>query len=239
MLLPVALADDMHPDTHNYNDGKTKARAFCNSPAFKKLTCGAASDAEEEASTDVCIYCGTMWSLMPKSNKLPTEISSYGSYWQNLAQTISLACHGRVVVRAVFKITQQDKNCTVLAGFLDGGQEPGETPRVRCELTLPSGSGDEAARAVKAKETKCYRCDKGKCPSKVGVWYSDSYTKVVPGCDQKFDANYNPPKVGMIFNPGGKALIAKFEVCSNPGCFDPVYEDNKLKNAIVAEKRDC
>lgn len=181
-----------------------------------------------------------MWSIMPKASKLPQVISSYGSYWQNIAQTISLACHGRIVVRAVFKITQQDKNCTALAAFLAGGDPKAlETPRVRCELQLPAGSGDEASRAVKAKETKCWRCDKGKCPSKVGVWYSDSYTKVVPGCDQKFDADYDPPKIGMIFNPGGKALVAKFEVCNDPGCFDPTYEDKKLETALVAEKRDC
>lgn len=224
----------------------SKARSFCSSPAFKKLTCGLASDSEEEAAADSCIYCGTVNGIMPTKDKLPQELSS-GSDFTLYSNTLSLACKGRVVVRAVFKYVDLAGNCADQGGsrLITPGSDADSagvkvvTGVVRCELQVPAGAG--ASSALSAPEGKCWRCSKGMCPSKVGVWYSEVYTMSVQGCDQKFDptSGYDPLKVGLLVQPDQKVLVAKYEACSDAGCFDQAYEDKKYKNAPAPATREC
>jgi hypothetical protein len=175
-------------------DGKA-AKAFCESPRFKSLTCGFASDAEVEATTKAqCFACGTLYFPMPKD--LPTVIHGVDRYNQYGIRLVSLACKGRVLIRSVFKMTAASPiikrkgyegiNCTKSSMVhVDDEHVEGGSPIVRCELELPSTGSSEEERALKAKETKCWFCgwcDDGKgCPSGVGKWYSDSYTTTVPG----------------------------------------------------------
>jgi hypothetical protein len=43
----------------------------------------------------------------------------------------------------------------------------------------------------------------------------------------------------MVLNPQINALVTKFEICQNPGCFDPAYEAAKLKGAKRCVKGKC
>eukprot|EP00878_Enallax_costatus_P014913 GHUV01015613.1.p1 GENE.GHUV01015613.1~~GHUV01015613.1.p1 ORF type:complete len:182 (+),score=50.30 GHUV01015613.1:1256-1801(+) len=181
---------------------------------------------------------------MPPKDKLPQEIDGHDTYYNIISNTLSLACRGRIIVRAVYKNIDLAGACPSSSGPRLMPPESGAkivTDVVRCELELPAGSGDEASRAVRAKEAKCWRCPKGMCPNKVGVWYSEVYTMSVQGCDQKIDPKfgYDPLKVGMLVNPSQKVLVAKYEACSDPGCFDQAHEDKKYKDASSPGKRTC
>jgi hypothetical protein len=52
-------------------------------------------------------------------------------------------------------------------------------------------------------------------------------------------ANYGSGVAVLIVNPGIKVQLAKFEVCQNPGCFDPAYEAAKLRGAKRCVKGKC
>lgn len=79
-------------------DGKA-AKAFRESPGFKSLTCGFASNAEVQATTkSQCFACGTLFFPMPK--KMPTVLDGVDLYNQYGIRPVSLACKGPVVVRS-------------------------------------------------------------------------------------------------------------------------------------------
>jgi hypothetical protein len=239
----------------SFDDAKD-ARAFCATPSFKQLPCGFTSLAEEQATArSQCLYCGSVYIVAP--SQLPATIATESPYRQMAVRAISLACSGRVVVRSVFKITEQPPlnvpgvlgtGCTNFRlhnGFnvFPGSDNPGAAPVIRCELQLPGGPGSEAERALRSKEVNCYRCElcsdgKG-CPSKAGVWYSDSHIRTVPGCS--FDANrgYMPPTAEIALGAGVKVLLAKFEVCNSASCFNQSYEDAKAKSAKSCIKGKC
>lgn len=228
------------------------AKQFCASPDFKKLTCGLVSDAENKATLqNQCALCGTLYSGLPTS--LPVEVSGVDRYNQQWVRPISLACQGRVVVRSVFKMLQEPEvikqadwdgtDCTnsALEHIDEAGRDA--TPVVRCELELPAGAGSEAERAVKAKESKCWLCglcSRGKgCPSGKGKWYSDSYTTTATGCNLDPSKGHVLHRAGFNINPRTKILLAKFEVCNSASCFDPAYEQQKLKSARECIKGVC
>lgn len=228
------------------------AKQFCASPDFKKLTCGLASDAEDTATLkNQCSLCGTLYSGLPTS--LPTEVAGVDRYNQQWVRPISLACQGRVVVRSMFKMLQEPEvrkaadwdgtNCTNSAMEHVDEDGRGATPVVRCELELPAGAGSEAERAVKSKESKCWLCglcSEGKgCPSGKGKWYSDSYTTTATGCNLDASKGYVMHRVGFNINPSTKILLAKFEVCNSGSCFDPAFEQKKLKSARTCTKGVC
>ena len=143
-------------------------RTFCDSRAFKKLKCGFASLAEQEATTEkagLCPYCGTLFTGEPHP---PMAIIGHFSYYQLAKRIISLACKGRVVIRAVFK--SDDGSCIKLDPYREGGDVR------RCELRLPRGYRSETLAAVHSKEENCTLCKTCNnalpCPRKAGKWYS-------------------------------------------------------------------
>lgn len=92
---------------------------------------------------------------------------------------VSMACSGKFIVRMVFKVLKQPaisnpawKDCA-FSRLTPDNYESSATPLVRCELELPPGPGSEDARAVKAKEKRCYICGYcsrgGGCPSTVST----------------------------------------------------------------------
>lgn len=231
---------------------QSAASQFCSSPDFKKLTCGFASEAEQTTALgNQCLTCGT--AFMGLAGQLPAEVAGSRNYNQYGVRPISLACKGPLVVRSVFKLVEQPQvkqspgwagtDCTysALTHIDEAGR--GASPVVRCELELPSSGGSEAERALKAKEGRCWNCglctDGKGCPSAVGKWYSDSYTTTAQGCD--FDPQKGPSyhRAGINFNPGAKVLLAKFEVCNSPGCFDAAYEKAKQQAAKPCVNAKC
>jgi hypothetical protein len=66
------------------DDSAAKARAavkaFCASPAFKKLSCAynGVMGADEDAATtaDISPFSGTMWAILPKPSELPKAINA-------------------------------------------------------------------------------------------------------------------------------------------------------------------
>jgi len=251
----IALCSGVAAQGIFHADGAA-AKQFCSSPDFRKLTCGLVSKAEGDATTkNQCPLCGNAYRGLP--DKLPAEVAGVDRYYQFGVDVISLACKGPVVVRSVFKMLQepavrqqagrQGTDCANV--YIDhltdklvskGGQA---SPVVRCELQLPATGGTEAERALAAKEGKCWlcgRCSEGLgCPSKKGVWYSDSYTTVAQGCSFNALKGYQAHRVGMIINPGTKFLLAKFEVCNSAGCFDAEAEQAKFKAAKPCTKAKC
>lgn len=212
------------------------------------------SDAEDKATLqNQCSLCGTLYSGLPPPTSLPAEVAGVDRYNQLWVQPISLACQGRVVVRSVFKMLQEPEvrkaadwagtDCTnsALTHVDEAGR--GASPVVRCELELPAGAGSEAERAVKAKESKCWLCglcvDGKGCPSGKGKWYSDSYTTTATGCNLDASKGHVMHRVGFNMNPRTKILLAKFEVCNSGSCFDPAYEQQKLKSARTCTKGAC
>jgi hypothetical protein len=73
----------------------------------------------------------------------------------------------------------------------------------------------------------------------VGKWYSDSYTTTTTGCDFDPAKGYDYHRAGIGISPYSKILLAKFEVCNSPGCFDPEYERQKLTRAKPCIKGVC
>jgi hypothetical protein len=90
---------------------------------------------------------------------------------------LSMACNNRFIVRMVHKVLQKpdgsEKRDCAQHKLMPGTFESSASPLVRCELELPSGPGSEDARAVRAKEKRCYicgYCSRGSgCPSTVSV----------------------------------------------------------------------
>lgn len=196
--------------------------------------------------------------------KLPTTLATYKDIYDYVPiQVISLACKGHVAVRTVFKFISaipvdfikannktgrlQGADCTPSRlGYIDDTPitEGGDASAiVRCELQLPVGSGSEVDRALRSKEVNCRLCGKCPdgfgCPAKPGVWYSDSYMTKAAGCDFDPSKGYYAHRVGMIINPETKVLLAKFEVCGSPGCFNQAYEAAKLKSAKPCYQGRC
>ena len=77
------------------------------------------------------------------------------------------------------------------------------------------------------------------CPNVEGKWYSDSYVRQADGCNVMFKDYYNPAVLLMNIGAGSKILLAKYEVCNDPGCFDPAYEKAKQQRALPCEKGKC
>lgn len=223
------------------------------------MKCGFASDAEVEATIkEQCPYCGTVWRYLP--DKLPAEVEGVDRYNQWGAELSSLACQGPVVVRSVFKILDEPtstladaikqgydgNNCTNSRLLLvddDEVEKGGDASKViRCELKLLSTGGSETERALKAKESRCWQCDLCRddlgCPTGIGKWYSDSFTTKARGCPKEGEG-YDYHQAGININPRTKILLAKFEVCSDPGCFDPAYEKAKQQAAKPCVKGKC
>jgi len=242
-------------------DGRS-AKAFCAAPSFKNLKCEFASESEIAATIKKqCPLCGTVYRGLPSKNELPAEVEGVDRYNQWGTELFSLACKGPVVVRSVFKmlaepaITQErarsngwdGTDCTNsrIVPIDDESTSKGgdASPVIRCELELPSTGGSEAQRAIKAKEGKCWVCslcsDGGGCPSAVGKWYSDSYTTKATGCDIDPQKGYEFHRAGININPQTKILLAKFEVCNSPGCFDPAVEKAKQQAAKPCVKGKC
>lgn len=129
---------------------------------------------------------------------------------------------------------------------MPGSSDASLSPVIRCELQLPAGAGSEAERALRSKEGNCYRCElcsdgKG-CPSKTGVWYSDSYIKSLTGCGFDPNKGYAPPAAEMVFKYGYndlKVLLAKFEVCNSASCFNQAYEGAKIRSAGSCVRGKC
>lgn len=229
-------------------------RKLCTAPGFEQKTCTFADKAEEDA-TAPCLYCGTIARILPR--QLPAELEGHHTYNQFGIKMFSLTCKGPVVVRSVFKmhegypLTKEPDwlgtNCTN-AGMVHLSDKPtaeGGTASavIRCELQLPASGGSEVERALKSKEVKCWqcgRCSNGQgCPSNYGVWYSDTFTTVANGCNMPSTGVYDGHRVGFNINPKTKALLAKFEVCNSPGCFDAAYEQAKQKAAKQCIKAKC
>jgi hypothetical protein len=182
-------------------------------------------------------------------------MNGHQSYTEWAARVISLACSGRVLVRSVFKITEQEPiTLTTVLGLqgtsctssrLDTSATPNaaDSTVIRCELQLPTGAGSEAERALKSKEVNCYKCglcgEGLGCPSKTGVWYSDTYTTNVSGCKIDAKQGYTARKAHININPGAKVLLAKFEVCNSARCFNQAYEDAKAKSAKACIRGKC
>jgi len=241
------------------------AKAFCASPSFKNLQCDFASESEIEATIKrQCPLCGNLYRGLPSKKELPAEVEGVNRYNQWGTELVSLVCKGPVVVRSVFKMLAEPATIhwssdRALSKGLDGtdctnskiqliddeskSRRGNASPIIRCELELPSTGGSEAERALKAKEGKCWVCslcsDGGGCPSAVGKWYSDSYTTKATGCDIDPQKGYEFHRAGININPQTKILLAKFEVCNSPGCFDPAVEKAKQQAAKPCVKGKC
>lgn len=242
-------------------DGRA-AKAFCAAPSFKNLKCDFASESEIAATIKrQCPLCGTVYRGLPSKQELPAEVEGVDRYNQWGTELFSLACQGPVVVRSVFKMLEepgvtQDQarssgwdgtNCTY-SSMVRIDDEPASkggnaSPVIRCELELPDLGGSEAERAVKAKEAKCWVCglcsDGLGCPSGVGKWYSDSYTTTATGCDIDPQKGYIYHRAGININPRTRILLAKFEVCNSPGCYDAASEKAKQQAAKLCVKGKC
>ncbi|KAI8471845.1 MAG: hypothetical protein J3K34DRAFT_505604 [Monoraphidium minutum] len=223
------------------------AVAFCKSPAFKAASCryNGRVSAEEEAATlnNQCFLCGTAYAGLPPPESLPAVIEGVDRYSQSHIDAVSLACAGPAVVRSVFKILEikcydtEDRDSRNCSGIrLDAPSSPPAGPLVRCELKVAPGPGSEASRALVTKEGRCFvcgLCSQGAgCPANIGQWYTETYVTSFSGCagvDTK--KGYYANRIGFHVNPGYKFLLAKFEVCNGPSCFNPAYEAAKLKGA--------
>jgi len=196
-----------------------------------------------------------MFRFMP--DQLPAELEGHLTYYQQGFKVLSLTCKGPVVVRGVFKVhegyntTKQPTwagiNCTN-TGLVQLSDQPAAeggnaSAVIRCELQLPATGGSEVERALKSKEVKCWqcgRCSQGQgCPSNYGVWYSDTFTTGAQGCDFMPRNVYEAHKVGFVINPKTKVLLAKFEACNSPGCFDAAYEQAKQWTAKSCVNAKC
>jgi hypothetical protein len=116
---------------------------------------------------------------------------------------------------------------------------------VRCLLELPTTGGSESERANTAKEVKCWRCglcnDKTGtgCPSELGAWYCDVYAINADGCGFDRAKGWGMQMARMVVSPQFEAQVVKFEVCSDPGCFDQAYEAEKLAKALPCSRKSC
>ena len=106
----------------------------------------------------------------------------------NLARiTLSLACTDKFIVRMVHKVLQKpdgsDKRDCAQHKLMSGTFEGSASPLVRCKLELPAGPGSEDARAVRAKEKRCYicgYCSRGSgCPATVSSWVFPFFLLVI------------------------------------------------------------
>jgi hypothetical protein len=167
-----------------------------------------------------------MWRFLP--SELPAEIEGRDTYYQMGVKILSLTCKGPVVVRSVFKmhngsdISYAGTNCSTVSG------SGNDSAVIRCELQLPATGGIEAERALHGKEVRCWQCglcSEGKgCPNRYGVWYSDTFTTVGKGCDL---TSYDARTLGFFINPDTNVLLAEFEACNTPGCFNASYEQSR------------
>jgi hypothetical protein len=181
-------------------------------------------------------YTGTANHQMPA---MPTELE-HPYYPVFYKAPIALACQGKTLVRSVFKMVKQPFAEQVCAGI---HLLSGSDLLVRCLLELPSGAGSENERATKAKEVKCWRCqecdDKSNtgCPSVQGAWYSDTYITQAEGCGFDRSKGWSFQMAEMWVKSRHTALVVKFEVCNDPGCFNQAHEEAKLANALTCDRR--
>jgi hypothetical protein len=171
------------------------AKAFCASPEFKSLQCGWASEKELKlTASNQCggrplltasdVRCDERAQQVP--GKLPAVLAGHptGGPPSYAARALSLACKGRIVTRAVFKLLSVPARpargtAVVLSNRPAGSVGPtlgtqgpaAPSERVRCKLQLPAGAEPEAGRALKAKEVDCVECRASACPAVVGTWY--------------------------------------------------------------------
>lgn len=238
------------------------AQAVCTAPDFKQAKCGVIPGDEfvqtyigwdpwtgSEQYKAYGISSGL--SANADNNKTtpsnPRWVATDDQKWALYHVPMSLACQGKVVVRSVFQMFKQPKPKTTCAGVRLAPTELKDAAAgqvVRCLLELPSGSGSEADRAVKAKEVKCWRCgDCGAsgmgCPSVQGSWYVDTYTSIARGCGFDASKGFEYQLAGLRVDIGNNAQVVKFEVCSDPGCFDLAYEARKLEGAKACTDKAC
>jgi hypothetical protein len=110
-------------------------------------------------------------------------IEGHRTYWQYAGNVVSLGCQpGKLVVRAVFKPTEQNGNsCVRLSAAREGSLASGISDVTRCELQLPPG--DEFEAALKSKEVNCKPCRScNDCNTALNKWYSDTFTVNWEGC---------------------------------------------------------
>jgi hypothetical protein len=227
-------------------------QAYCKSPAAAKRTCGWAADQERAVLASGGVKLQPRGLVLPGAKAgsggivLPTEwkgcTSCPGTSANDLIMLPSLACSGPAIVRTVFKVKNPG------GGPIDiqlwAGQGPPAGRIVRCELQLPPGPpATEVQRALASKEINCVACGyrMGGCLSKPGVWYSDSTQLNLSGCKapkdaaKSFEYNIDPDNGNGLptIHVAGEAsiLLAKFEVCNDPGCYNPVLEAKKLQAA--------
>lgn len=219
------------------------AAKLCAQPNYiKQQKCGLMSEDEFQAVyAGIPVYAGTMYNVMPVGKKLPDDIS-VGNSFQYFRAPIALGCQGKVLVRAVMKIVKQPKWWLTVSGVR---LVPTDTSSkvVRCFLELPKGEGSEYERVLKSKETKCYVCERGDkntgCPSQEGAWFSDVYITQLDGCGFDRSKGFNLPLADLAVNPGYTAIVAKFEVCNDAGCFNQAYEEKKIANALPCSEQKC
>lgn len=137
-------------------------------------------------------------------------------------------------------------------------------PLLTARLPLPTarlpacaaGSEPEPARALRADEARCYTCsrcgDGGGCPSRVGVWYVDTFTTTLPGCNATRETRspaqaeggegaVPPYRPSVVINWNTSVEVAKFEVCQPqpPGCYNVSYEAEKARRAKRCSNSVC
>ncbi|KIZ02230.1 hypothetical protein MNEG_5725 [Monoraphidium neglectum] len=247
----LAVGASCMPSAHAQGSAQkdaAAARAFCLSPAFRKLSCAynglMGADEAKATTANSCPLCGTVFAALPEPSTLPKVVTGHISYDQYASSLVSLACKGDAVVRSVFNYTKFDdsaapagggKECAY-ASLAPGTPDVKSTPIVRCQLELPAGPEPEAVRATRAKEGRCWKCDAcsdgGGCPAAKGQWYSDSTVlSGLKGCSADFSKGYSPVLAGIHVNPNTAFLLAKFEICNGASCFNPAAEAAKRKAA--------
>jgi hypothetical protein len=182
-----AQAQQVSPARRAYIADAHAVKAFCASPEFKSLQCGWASEKELKLTAkNQCagrpavgmwdIKCDAGGKLVP--DKLPAVLTGPSDY----VRALSLACKGRIVVRAVYKLLSAPERYNPYlsnrpAGALYappgyGSVRDSASRLVRCKLQMPAGPEPEEARALKAKEVDCVECSSViYCPQEVGTWY--------------------------------------------------------------------
>jgi hypothetical protein len=184
-----------------YTADAPAAKAFCASPEFKALQCGWATEKERKLTgSKQCdgwplsfgdkVRCES--GVQRIADKLPAKIGQHTG--TRHFQALSLACKGRIVVRAVFKLLtpapagnkvavrlRNDPEGTTVMNdkgtMVPGYTEPSDV--VRCKLQLLAGAEPEEARALKAKEVDCVKCSRDACPAAEGTWYRWVFLAVV------------------------------------------------------------
>lgn len=157
----------------------------------------------------------TSWDLVllePFTLGRQTHQKNWSPAVHNTPKRVSLACKGRLTVRAVLKLLPDSKSCSRL--YIDSN-----TPIRRCKLivTGSAANGTDAAAvqaALAAPEGACQECTScdPPCPQEVGVWYSDTASFDVQGCAEVAALGPDDPYVGTCpgigINVNSKLFLA-------------------------------